>query len=193
MRFKIRQLIFLCAICILASACKNDLDEIRALTNEEELPDVTVHDLRSEYSVNQYTQARLITPLAYRFTKEDQQYSLFPDGLSLMFFDNLKRLHSSLKADYGIYYETKKFAKVKGNVILTNVKGSILRTEELYVDENNEKIYSVLPVNIKDKDGFEITGKGGFESNLDFSVYRFTDVTGKIIKEDQDDFLSGGK
>ena len=110
-----------------------------------------------------------------------------------MFFDKSKRLHSGLVADYGVYYDTENFAKAKGNVILTNVNGSVLRTEELFLDEKEEKIYSVKSVNIKDKDGFEITGKGGFESNLDFTVYRFTDVTGKIIKEDEEDFFGGGE
>lgn len=175
------------------TSCKNDLDEIRALTNEEELPDVTVIDLRSEYSVNEYTQARLISPLAYRFTKNNKQYSLFPDGINLMFFDKYKKLHSSLKADYGIYYEDEDYAKAKGNVILTNLEGSVLKTEELYVDEKNGKIYSVVPVEIVQTDGLELTGSGGFESNLDFTVYRFTDVSGKIIKEDEDDFMTGGE
>ena len=86
---------FLTVLLFVLSSCKTDLDEIKALTNKEELPDVTVSELRAEYSISEYTQVRLITPLAYRFTKKDKQFSFFPKGISLMFFDKSQNLHSS--------------------------------------------------------------------------------------------------
>ncbi len=177
-------------LSVLIFSCKNDMKEIKAFTNKKELPDITVENLNSQYSINGKTQIVLSTPLAYRYTNPQKDYSVFPKGITLTFYDKHMNIHSSLRADYGIYYEKKNFAKAVGNVILTNVKGSILRTEELFLDEKKEKIYSVKPVNIVDKSGFEITGEGGFESNLDFTVYRFTDVTGKIIKDDEADFFN---
>lgn len=190
-KYKNKFFLIITFLSILHFSCRTDLDEIRALTHEEELPDVIVENLISLYSINGNTQVKLSTPKAYRYTSETKQYSLFPSGVTLLFFDNKMNLHSSLIADYAIFYEKKNFAKAQDNVILTNVDGSILRTEELYLDEKEEKIYSVVPVKIEDKDGFEITGKGGFESNLDFTVYKFTDVSGvKIINDDDGDIFS---
>ncbi len=186
---KIKYPVVFLVLLFLLFSCENDLEEINALTNQKELPDVTVRNLRSQYSINGHTQIILSTPLALRYTNPQKEYSVFPKGINLTFYDKHMNIHSSLRADYGIYYEKTSFAKATGNVILTNVKGSILRTEELFLDEKEEKIYSVKPVNIVDKSGFEITGEGGFESNLDFTVYRFTDVTGKIIKDDDTDFI----
>jgi len=183
---KIQIILLIITASVFFSCESTDLEKIKALSNKEELPDVIVENLEAIYSLNGNTQVKLLTPKAYKYTSETKQYTLFPDGLNLMFYDNNYNLHSSLTANYGIYYEKKRFAKATGNVILTNVNGSVLRTEELFIDENEEKIYSVVPVNIKDKDGFEITGEEGFESNLDFTIYRFTDVSGvKIIKEDE--------
>ena len=108
-----------------------------------------------------------------------------------MFYDNNNKLHSSLRANYGVYYESKGIAKAEDDVRLVNVNGSILKTEELFIVEKEGKIYSVKPVNITDKDGFEITGKGGFESNLDFTVYKFTDVTGNKLLNEEDEIFSG--
>jgi len=186
---KIKYRICFLFVLLILFSCKNNLEEIKALTNQKKLPDVTVHNLKSQYSITGRTQIVLSTPLALRYTNPQKEYSVFPKGITLTFYDKHMNIHSSLRADYGIYYEKKNFAKASGNVILTNVKGSILRTEELFLDEKKEKIYSVKPVNIVDKSGFEITGEGGFESNLDFTVYRFTDVTGKIIKDDKDGFM----
>ncbi|MCD6557226.1 MAG: LPS export ABC transporter periplasmic protein LptC [Bacteroidales bacterium] len=188
--FKFKYRFSLLFILFILFSCKNDLEEIKALTNQKELPDVTVENLRSQYSINGHTQIVLSTPLAYRYTNPKKEYSVFPEGITLTFYDKHMNIHSSLRADYGIYYEKKNFAKAEGNVILTNVKGSILKTEELFLNEKTEKIYSVKPVNIVDKSGFEITGEGGFESNLDFTVYRFTNVTGKIIKDDDEGFIN---
>ncbi|MCD4794058.1 MAG: LPS export ABC transporter periplasmic protein LptC [Bacteroidales bacterium] len=186
--------VFFLLLILTTFSCENDLDEIRALENKEELPDITVIDLHSEYSINAKTQIKLITPLAYKYTSKDNEHTLFPEGIDLKFYDKNKKLRSSLTADYSVYYENKGFAKAKGNVILTNINESVLKTEELFIDEKEEKIYSVKSVNITDKDGFEITGKGGFESNLDFTVYKFTDVTGKkIINEEEDELLTGDK
>lgn len=192
---KIQIILFVISLTLLFSCESADLEKIKALSNKEELPDVIVENLKAIYSLNGNTQVKLLTPKAFKYTSETKQYTLFPDGLNLMFYDNNYNLHSSLTANYGIYYEKKRFAKATDNVILTNVNGSVLRTEELFIDENEEKIYSVVPVNIKDKDGFEITGEEGFESNLDFTVYRFTDVSGeKIIKDDENnDFFIDDK
>ncbi len=178
--------VFFLLVFIFFASCENDMEEIKAFTNQKELPDVTVENLNTQYSVNGQTQIVLSTPLALRYSNPQKEYSVFPKGIVLVFYDKNMNIHSSLRADYGIYYEKRNFAKVSGNVILTNVNGSILRTEELFLNEKEEKIYSVKPVNIVDKSGFEITGEGGFESNLDFTIYRFTDVTGKIIKNDDD-------
>lgn len=189
---KIYILLFILTTSLFISCETTDLEKIKALAKKEELPDVIVENLKAIYSLNGNTQVKLLTPKAFKYTSDKKQYTLFPDGLNLMFYDNNYNLHSSLTANYGIYYEKKRFAKATGNVILTNVNGSVLRTEELFIDENKEKIYSVVPVNIKDKDGFEITGEEGFESNLDFTVYKFKDVSGeKIIQEDEDnDFFN---
>ncbi len=188
----IRHIVFFSVLLSILISCKNDLAEIKALTNQKELPDVTVKNLKSQYSVNGYLQVVLSTPLAYRYTNPQKEYSVFPKGFTLTFFDKNMNVHSSLTADFGKYFEKKNYAVARGNVVLTNVNGSILKTEELFLDEKKEKIYSVKPVNIVDKSGFEITGEGGFESNMDFTVYKFTDVSGKIIKDNDEAFLNSG-
>lgn len=190
--FKILIFTFLTSILF---SCEADFEKIKALSHKEDLPDVIVEDLNATYSINGHTQVNLQTPKAYKYTSKKEPETVFPNGLNLKFYDSNYKMHSSLVADYGIYFDKKGFAKAKGNVVLINVNGSVLKTEELFIDEKTEKIYSKVPVNIKDKDGFEITGDGGFESNLDFTVYRFRDVSGeKIFQDDEENgFFSNEK
>ncbi len=165
-------------------SCSNDLEEINALTKKEDLPDIKVKGLVTEYTSGGNLKVKLKTPMAYKYLKKKGGYTLFPEGLKLTFYDSENKIHSNLTAKYGVYEEKKKMAYVRDSVVLTNVNGSVLETEELYFDEKDEKIYSVKPVKITDKGGFEISGTGGFESNIDFTVYRFTDVTGFFTQKD---------
>lgn len=176
--------IFLIVI-FFSPACTNKIEEINALTKKEDLPDMKVKNLVTNYTANGELKVILETPTAYKYIKKNDGFTMFPDGLNLTFYDANRKIHSKLSAKYGIYEDKKKIAHVTDSVVLTNVNGSVLETEELYFDEASEKIYSVKLVKITDKYGFSIQGAGGFESNVDFTVYRFTDVTGFIIQQEK--------
>ncbi len=185
---------YLLVYVLLIASCTNDMESIHALRNKEELPDIEVDSLHTRYVASSKLKVRLQAGKAYRYLKPDKQYSLFPKGIFLEFFDSeTGNIHATLKANRAIYYDKKGYAKASGSVILTNVNGSKLQTEELFVDEKEEKIYSIKRVQINDEDGFEIVGEGGFESNLDFTVYKFTDVSGKKILEEGDNFFPGNE
>lgn len=175
----------LISVIIIVPACTNKLEEINALTQKEDLPDMKVKNLVTHYTANGELKVVLETPTAYKYLKKNDGFTLFPEGLNLTFYDANRKIHSKLSAKYGIYEDKKKIAHVKDSVVLTNVNGSVLETEELYFDEASEKIYSIKLVKITDKYGFSIQGAGGFESNIDFTVYRFTDVTGFIIQQEK--------
>lgn len=178
---------FLSAVFIVSfTACSTDMKEIQKLTEEEELPVLTVRGLRSVYTTNGNLKMLLTAPKLLRFDQADKSYFEFPEGCRINLYNENLEAESSLKADYAIYHEKEQNAKAQGNVVITNTNGSILRTEELFLTRAEEKIYSVKPVTITYSDGSIIQGEGGFQSNFDFTIYRFTKVTG--IQEIQEQF-----
>lgn len=166
------------ALALISGACSTNMEEIRAITEEEELPMLTVQGLKTVYTTNARPEMQLTTSLLYRYADDKKAYFEFPKGCRINFYDAQAQVHSSLKADSAIYHEKTQNAKASGNVVLTNTNGSILRTQELYLNGKEQKIYSVKPVTITYADGSVIQGDKGFESNTSFTVYRFTDVTG---------------
>ncbi|MEA2041069.1 MAG: LPS export ABC transporter periplasmic protein LptC [Bacteroidota bacterium] len=159
-------------------SCSNNMQEIKDLTDEEELPMISVRGMKSTYTVNSDLRVQMMAPLVYKYKDEKESYFEFPEGMKIMFFDKNGNIESGLKSKYGIYYDKKQLSKAEKNVVLTNADGSILRTEQLFLDEKNGRIYSIKEVTITDNDGSVIQGEDGFESNFDFTVYRFSDVSG---------------
>ncbi len=69
------------------------------------------------------------------------QYSEFPEGLKVTFFDELMNENIVL-ADFGTLYNATSIIDLVGNVSLTSSDGSVLNTEQLYWDANNDWIFT---------------------------------------------------
>jgi len=178
---QISQLISLAVIGILLlNACKNDLEEINSFDQREHNPDVLAYNFETHYTTNAKLKIKLTAPVVQKFLNAEEPYSEFPKGVKLLFYDDNQKLKTSLVADYAIYFDNKEFGKAEGNVIIINEDSAILRSEQLFIDQKNEKIYSKKIVKITETSGYEITGRKGFESNLSFTVYKFWNTFGII-------------
>ena len=176
----LKKIIFIFFSIVFFFSCTNDLEQIKALIKEEERPDISVVNIESIHSTDAQVKIRITAPLVNKYNKPEEPYFEFPEGILIEFFGKNLTVESSLKADYAIYFEKKKFGKAEKNVILTNINGSIVRTEQLFLDEKEQKIYSEKPVTITETNGTKVHGKGGFESNMNFTVYQFVNVTGVL-------------
>lgn len=89
-------------------------------------------------------------------------------GVKIDFFDNFGRNSSQLLSDRGNFRREKRLAELEGNVILSNYKGEVLKTEQLFWDEGGDSVYTDLPVRIETPEEI-INGSKGFRSNTAFS------------------------
>jgi len=85
---------------------------------------------------------------------------------------------SHITAQYAKLFEADERWEAKNNVIAVNQKGDTLKTEYLVWDDKRHKIYSDQFVKIIQKD--QVFTGIGFESNADFSEYRFKNLKGHI-------------
>ncbi len=177
-------LIFYFLLLITFSSCENDMKDINAFVHQENYPDVSVVNLESIYSSQAHVTAKIISPLVNKYTQGEEPYIEFSEGIEMFFYDEELNITSTLKADYGIYYDRKRLGKAQKNVVLKNAEGTTLTTEELFIDEAEGKIYSEKYVKITEPSGFELEGFNGFISNMNFTVYQFKNIKGKVPKDD---------
>ncbi len=160
-------------------ACSNKLEEIKPFQVNDNMPDVSIRNLNTFYNSSSRLQSEITAPLLNQYETENP-YLEFPEGIKILFYTEKFEVATSLIADYAIYYKKQKLWKATGNVVVVGQNETTMKTEEIYGNEKAEKIYSIKFVEVADKEGSVIRGKGGFESNFGFTEYKFKNVDGII-------------
>jgi len=104
-------------------------------------PLATANNIRMVYTDSLKIQAVLTAPKHIDYTNLSFRYSEFPEGLKVIFYDNLGNENEVL-ADYGVLYDETKLIDLKGNVQLKSHDGSILTTNQLFWDSQSEWLFT---------------------------------------------------
>ncbi len=166
-------------LLLFSTGCKPDLSKIRPPADISNLPQLSVTNYHSYYKISSKLKAEATAPLMEKFTINKNEV-VFPEGLNIKFYDDFFNVTTSLDCKYAVNYPSKMLWKFSNDVVVKNDRGGMLKTQELFFDQKNQKIYSVKFVEVTDPEGTIIRGKGGFEANMDFSVYEFKNVDGMI-------------
>ncbi len=166
-------------------SCSEELPVINQFESVEEIPTVTLENAHITYTENGFTKGKLQAPIIQTFDGAIEPYTDFPEGISIVMYNDQNIIETSMTANRAIYYQTKKSWEATGNVVISNIKGDILRTEKLYGDDKEKKIFTNELVKITQADGTTINGESGFESNVAFTIYKFIDVNGRIFFKEE--------
>jgi len=176
--------LFIISLCVVLFSC-SDLPVVKLnIISKDDLPTVAVENLESTYTEEGKTKGKLQATLMQQYDGIVEPYFDFPKGISIILFDKEGKIESSLASNRFIYYESKKTWEAIGNVVITNINGNVFKTEKLYGNEKENKIFTDLFVKVTKADGTIINGGKGFESNTGFTIYKFIDVDGRITYND---------
>ncbi len=181
---KLKNILFFLFFVLFVS-CSDELPKINRITSKEDLPTIAIDNMSSTFTENGKIKGILKAKRMEVYDDVVEPNTKFPKGISIVFFDEQGNLESSMTAKYAIYYDKKQTWEAIGNVVMSNIKGDVLKTEHLYGDEKNKKIYTDQLVRITKANGSVIVADSGFESNTSFTIYKFIDVSGKIAVKDE--------
>ncbi|MBN2664488.1 MAG: LPS export ABC transporter periplasmic protein LptC [Bacteroidales bacterium] len=159
--------------------CKTDLSKIKPPEDIDNLPQLSITNFHAFYKISSELKAEAFAPIMHKYNI-GKNYVEFTEGLDVKFYDENFNPTTTLFCEYAINYPDEELWKFSENVEVVSENGGILKTQELFFNQKNEKIYSVKYVEVTDTTGSVIRGKGGFESNYDFTVYEFKNVDGII-------------
>lgn len=144
--------------CFFICACENDIKQVQALSGKKTSVEQAI-DVTSYLSQAALVKAKLTSPLMLRI-QADTPRTEFPKTLHVDFYNDSTKVESQLSAKYGRYMENQSKVLLRDSVVVYNVKGDTMRTNELWWDQNKENFYTDKPVSIHKLDGTIINSIG---------------------------------
>jgi LPS export ABC transporter protein LptC len=167
------------------SSCETNRKEVMAMGEKKIMPSQTGKDITMLYTDSTYLKIRLEALQMIMYDKGTKEpMTIMPKGLFVSFFDDKGKQSTTLKANYGVRYETSRRMEAKYDVEVVNVTGEKLNTEHLVWDENTKQITS--DVFVKITTAKEIIMGTGLRSNQDFTQYEILEISGIIKVEDKE-------
>ena len=160
--------LFAAVICFLFS-CSDRPEQVDAITNRAETPSLRATEVSTVISDSGVTRYRINTPEWLIYDKAEVPYWDFPQGIHLEKFDAQLNIDAEIQSNYAIYYDKKRLWDLRDSVKAVNTEGELFECDQLFWDENTEKVYSDSKIKITQKDKI-ITGYG-FESNQSLTKY----------------------
>ena len=158
-------------------SCEDNSQALREMNMDRQDPMAIANNIRMVYTDSLKIQAVLTAPKHIDYTNLSFRYSIFPEGLKVIFYDNLGNENEVL-ADYGILYDETKLIDLKGNVQLKSHEGSILTTNQLYWDSQSEWLFTEQAFTFEDKEyNFKALR---LDTNRDFTKFQTGNLIGTI-------------
>lgn len=166
---------FLFFLVLIFVSCSNDPKLVQEFVFSEVLPIEKIEGAEMLHTENGKLKVKIVATTIERFNNQEPQL-VFSNHLVVYFYNDSALVQSTLKAEYAEINDEKKLMTAKENVILTNIAGKKLESEELIWDEKNNKIYTDKKVKITTLK--EVIEGEGFVSNPDFSEYSISKIHG---------------
>ena len=189
MAVPLHKFIFRVVVCATALfiCCEDNTTALKEINSDRQDPIGTALNIRMVYTDSIKVQAILTAPKHIDYTNLEFRYAEFPEGLKVIFFDDQGNENEVL-ADYGILYNDTKLIDLQGNVQLKSHEGSVLTTQQLFWDAENEWLFTEQPFKFKDKDyDFDAIR---LDTNKDFTKFQTGNLIGTVAVSETKDTLT---
>jgi LPS export ABC transporter protein LptC len=166
------------------SACTNKKQEaVTVAFDPENSYTMKTTDVSTLISDSGITRYRANADMWLTYSKANEPYSHFPEGIYIEQFDTLFNVKAMIKADTAWYYEKQELWKSVGNVEVKSLEGDRISSFVIYWDQKSHKIYSDR-FTIIEREGRTIRSQNGFESDEALSYYHLYNSSGNLIFEE---------
>lgn len=164
-------------------SCKNDMQEVQQQQILPDGPTESARDVELSFSDSARIQMTLKAALVERYKQDEEEKTLFPEGIEVQFIDPNGQPGTHIRADHAVKYEDKKETIATGNVVVTNAKGERLNTEKLIWDEKNERIFTDEFVQVTTPK--QVIMGTGLEADQQFSWYEIKNIKGTLAIDNE--------
>lgn len=150
-------------------ACEGNYQNIQRLNLADNAPIAEGRDVEMKYTDSGKVVSTLRTPRVLDFSNYGFAYREFPKGVSVEFWDEGKK--NTVTSKYGIIYDDANLVDLRDSVVIVTSDSVVLRSDQLYWDQDVNWIFTDRPYEIRFKDGSYNEGEVGFDSSQDFTTF----------------------
>jgi LPS export ABC transporter protein LptC len=175
---KITRMLIPGILFVTIAACKNDPEEIKALTGKTNRQQDHAEDVTVINSKDGKIKMKLF---AHEFVRNESAKPAYIDmngKIKAQFYDDSGIVKNILTADSSRYYEAEGNVLVWDSVQIVSKKGERLNTSELVWNAAIQKFFTEKPVRITT--ATEVLYGNGMEANSDFTWYRILNPKGSV-------------
>ena len=170
------KLIALLLMIGIAYSCSETSEGGMGNVNTETFPTMLTTNVSTLVSDSGYTRYHLTTDTWLMFDEATDPYWSFPTGLFMERYNDSMHVESTFRADSATYLSKQKLWQFDRNVRMNNVNGDRFVTEQLFWDQQTQKVYSDSFIHIERTD--RILEGYGFISNEEMTEYTIMTVSG---------------
>ena len=158
------------------SCGKKDKQLGAAVTNRDSTSVVTTRGVDMLISENGIIRYHVIAEEWKYFDKMEPPFNSMEKGVLLEILDSLLEVESMIKADTAYYLKDDEIWHLRHNVHAENIEQEEFDTQELFVNNRRNRMYSDSLIRIKQEK--QILVGHGFESNSDLTEYTIRKTEG---------------
>ncbi len=164
-------------LCLLASGCRNDMEQVHFF-DQKEMPQQQLDSVTVIRSTNGRLQMLLTAPEVVVYEKPEKKTD-YPQGVWMRLYDKGDELVADVKAGYAYSLDDKKIIEARHHVVIIDYRsGDTSYMEHIVWNSAEGRIYSNDPV--RSVNGPRVTIGDGFESDENFTSPQMLHQRGTI-------------
>ena len=174
--------LFTLSSLLILSACTGDMKEIERFSRQNP-PDQTIKNAHVHRSEQGRLQVEIDAPSIAKFSTPSEQ-TVYPKGVDLRFFDELRRIKTSIHANRAVSFDDRNIMKASDSVVVIDFStGDTIYLEDLVWRDDEDIVFSNHPV--RAVNGNRITYGDGFVSDEQMTNLHITHQRGVIEFNDE--------
>lgn len=177
---------------ILLMACENDLRDVEKIANIQEEENVNIStDVTVIFSDSANVKAELSGPELREYPDSIQMFE-FQKGVLIRFFDEEGNESQRIRSDYAVRKVEEELTEFRKNVVVNMADGSVIKSEELFLDEKKDIYYNSVPITFEFKDQRGSLQATSFISDTEFKKIDGQNMTGYYVPSNNQQLPSFG-
>jgi LPS export ABC transporter protein LptC len=183
--YKILKSIVITSVVAMLFSCEDKLSDIQKMNMSSRDPVGIAENFNLIYTDSGKVTSNLISPKMLDYSNREFDFSRFPEGMTVYFFDKQGQ-KTTVIADKAVNYSDTQIIELIGNVQIIKHDGANLKTEQLFWDQKNEWLFTEKKFIFTDVDGSVVEGVG-IDFNMDLTIINITKMSAEsLVKEENE-------